>query len=162
MIRVASSTSSMLNELARTALTMLGAKAPAHEAKPLNGDTPTAFTHGDAAAAPAQTALPPGVGLPVDAPSGISISDWDDLFRAVEARLKMTVGDGLGQPVNLPGNYAAAMVQASVLDCVKALDQLHVALALERGRLQKLELEIIEAKSAHALTLAELVLSQNR
>lgn len=64
-------------------------------------------------------------------PAGeISLDDWDSLLSAVKARLRLTVGDSLTQQFN----GAAAPVQASVLECVDALDQLHVTLAHALGR----------------------------
>lgn len=59
-------------------------------------------------------------------PAGdVSIDDWDSLLNAVKARLRLTVGEPLTQHLN----GAAAPVQASVLECVEALDQLHTTLA---------------------------------
>jgi hypothetical protein len=53
----------------------------------------------------------------------ISIDDWDTLLRAVKSRLRLT-GESLTQ-----FNGAAAPMQASVQECVDALDQLHVTLS---------------------------------
>jgi hypothetical protein len=77
-----------------------------------------------------------GASLPGSVP-GVAISDWDLMFDAVRTRLTRTVGERPGerpgeQPVapQLP----ASLVQAVVLDCVRALDQLHTALAQERSQ----------------------------
>ena len=55
----------------------------------------------------------------------VSIEDWDTLLHAVKARLRLTVGEALTRQLN----GAAAPVQASVLECVEALDQLHTTLS---------------------------------
>ena len=55
----------------------------------------------------------------------VSIEDWDSLLDAVKARLRLTVGESLTRQFN----GAAAPVQASVLECVEALDQLHTTLS---------------------------------
>ena len=54
----------------------------------------------------------------------ISIDKWGALLGAVKARLRMTVGE-----MHRPGfNDTPAALSASVLECVDALDQLHVML----------------------------------
>jgi len=66
----------------------------------------------------------------------ISVEDWDALFRAVEIRLREAVGEHLGTLPDTPHHSAevsASLVQAVVLDCVTALEQLHAALKTERG-----------------------------
>ena len=63
----------------------------------------------------------------------IPIQDWDDLFNAVKARLKLSVGD-CAAPDSQMHTLEAAKVRAAVLDCVAALEQLHAALSLERVR----------------------------
>ena len=60
------------------------------------------------------------------APPCIAIEDWDALFLAVKTRLTL-----IGQPQDTPEAhtpYAELLQQtrASVLECVEALDQLHV------------------------------------
>lgn len=67
----------------------------------------------------------------------IDAADWDTLFDAVSARLCQTVGEDLHNPPNVPAYSAAltaSLIQAVVLDCVGALDQLHVALKYERSQ----------------------------
>jgi hypothetical protein len=64
---------------------------------------------------------------------GVPVEDWDALFSAVKARLTQ-----IGQPLDPPGPPGAESptantlqhVRAAVLECVQALDQLHI-LALE-------------------------------
>jgi hypothetical protein len=70
-------------------------------------------------------------------PSLIAIEDWDALFCAVQTQLKRAVGEQLGILPLTPAHsteLAATLVQATVLDCVGALDQLHAALKQERGQ----------------------------
>jgi hypothetical protein len=67
----------------------------------------------------------------------IAIDDWNLMFEAVRTRLIHTVGAGLGKLPDVPLHSAelpASLVQAGVLECVQALDQLHAALELERRR----------------------------
>jgi hypothetical protein len=67
----------------------------------------------------------------------IAVDDWDMMFEAVRARLIHTVGERLGELPDVPHHSAelsASLVQAVVLDCVNALDQLHAALTQERSQ----------------------------
>jgi len=67
----------------------------------------------------------------------ISVEDWDLLLLAVESRLRKAVGERLGALPETPQHSAAlsaSLVQAIVLDCVAALEQLHAALQTERGQ----------------------------
>lgn len=54
----------------------------------------------------------------------VLIGDWDTLFGAVKARLRQAVVDTLPHELN----GATVPLQASVLECVEALDQLHAML----------------------------------
>jgi hypothetical protein len=60
----------------------------------------------------------------------ISTSDWDILFRAVEDRLRLSVGAKLASTTQ--ARDAAGRVQAVVLECVAELEKLHTALKQER------------------------------
>lgn len=74
--------------------------------------------------------------LPQQRPS-IAIEDWDALFCAVQTQLKHAVGDRLGILPRMPTHSieaAATLVQAVVLDCVDAMEQLHAALKQERSQ----------------------------
>jgi hypothetical protein len=64
----------------------------------------------------------------------ISTSDWDILFRAVEDRLRLSVGAKLAPTAQAPAQArdAAGRVQAIVLECVAELEKLHTALKQER------------------------------
>ncbi|MEO8021697.1 hypothetical protein [Polaromonas sp.] len=69
--------------------------------------------------------------------SYIGTEDWDALFCAVQTQLKHAVGEQLGVLPHTPTRsieLAATLVQAVVLDCVGAMDQLHAALKQERSQ----------------------------
>lgn len=72
----------------------------------------------------------------------IANDDWDAMFRAVESRLRQTVGERLAVLAESQPQDAAGRVQAVVLECVEALEQLHTALMLERDRCGQLEREL--------------------
>ena len=55
------------------------------------------------------------------------VGDWDTLFDAVKSRLRLIVEGSQGSTSGAAVNAAAAHVQAGVLECVAALDQLHAA-----------------------------------
>jgi len=80
--------------------------------------------------------------LAVDSPD-VAIQDLDLLFAAVTVRLKL-----LAQPRSGSAGVEAARIRASVLDCVKALEQLHVTAMHEVSRLHQFELTA--ASEAHA------------
>jgi hypothetical protein len=65
-------------------------------------------------------------------PLEISADDWDILFRAVEDRLRSSVGARLASTAPAQARDAAGRVQAIVLECVAELDKLHSALKQER------------------------------
>lgn len=70
-------------------------------------------------------------------PPTIAIEDWDALFCAVQTQLKHAVGEQLGVLPRSPVrsiDMAATLVQAIVLDCVSAMEQLHAALKQERSQ----------------------------
>lgn len=89
--------------------------------------------------------------------SELSISEWDDLFDAVQARLSASVGELFAQTPGLQSQDVANRVQAVVLECVGALDQLHAALNREREQRRPRELDDFGAQTAVALALAEFV-----
>ena len=64
--------------------------------------------------------------------SGISSTDWDILFRAVEERLKRSIGERLSATAQAQPRDATSRVQTIVLECVEELDKLHTALKQER------------------------------
>jgi len=72
-------------------------------------------------------------------PLEIATADWDILFRAVEERLRLSVGERLAATARAQPRDAAGRVQAIVLECVAALDKLHIALKQERHQRDKFE-----------------------
>ena len=107
-------------------------------------------------ATPIPTLVPPmhaGAGGPS---SDVMIDDWDDLFSAVQARLRSTVGE---LPAVLPGPgglSSADRLRASVLECVAALDQLRSTAMLESGWRRRIEFDLFAARTALAQVRAEL------
>lgn len=61
--------------------------------------------------------------IPQEPVWGLAADDWNILFDAVQARLKLAVAQS-------PANA----LQAVVLDCIMALDYLHAALKEERKK----------------------------
>lgn len=64
----------------------------------------------------------------------VAIGDWDELFRAVKARLRSTAGELSAAATEPAVHDAARWAQASMLECVAALDQLHLTLTHELDR----------------------------
>ena len=88
----------------------------------------------------------------------IAIDDWNELFRAVEARLKATVGTPLApasEAFKAKPDDIGLKVQHVVLECVAALGQLHTALTHERSLRHELEMEVLDAQTALAQALSE-------
>lgn len=69
-----------------------------------------------------------------DPSSDVAIEDWDILLGAVKARLRQTVGECPVAASRARRDDEAGRVQASVLECVAALDQLHATLTHELDR----------------------------
>ncbi|HSI60035.1 MAG TPA: GGDEF domain-containing protein [Ideonella sp.] len=94
---------------------------------------------------------------PLEGPAaGGGMADWNDLFGAVKARLRATVAGGTAQQARDP----AAIVQARVLDCVEALDQLQAMLAQEVACRRQIDRELVTARMARERALAELGIAQ--
>lgn len=87
----------------------------------------------------------------------MDVADWDALYSAVETRLRHIVGEELGVQPEVPQHAAslsASLVQAVVLDCVSALDQLHAALQQERRQRQPLSRDLCEVCAGTGRQLA--------
>ncbi|MDQ3270993.1 MAG: hypothetical protein M3Q12_02325, partial [Pseudomonadota bacterium] len=72
-----------------------------------------------------------------DDDQSVTVADWDLMFDAVRSRLLHAVGEHLGELPDIPyhsASLSASLVQASVLDCVRTLDRLHVWLGQERSQ----------------------------
>ena len=111
---------------------------------------------GSARASHAVPTLDAPAGPAPGASSDVAMGDWDDLLSAVKSRLRLTVGELLATLPEGEVPDAAHRVQASVLECVTALDQLQLTLRHELGRRQLLELEVFEAQTALTQVRAEL------
>ena len=88
----------------------------------------------------------------------IAIDDWNELFRAVEERLKATVGTPLApvsEAFKAKPDDIGLKVQHVVLECVTALGQLHTALTHERNLRHQLEIEVFDAQTELAQALSE-------
>ncbi|MBC7611197.1 MAG: hypothetical protein H7228_16780 [Polaromonas sp.] len=92
--------------------------------------------------------------------SDIAVDDWNELFRAVEARLKATVGITKTATADADPGDIGPRVQRVVLECVAALEKLHTALTHERGMRHQLEMEVFDAQTALAQALAENMSTQ--
>ena len=143
MIRLASSPAPNIKVLARSALTMLSSpelmkvsnsRLPETSAAALDVLRDWAKGESDeidirsASGATVLAAFAP------DRPLEIAIKDWDVLFRAVEARLLLSVSHRLASVPKSQATEAAELVQSIVLECVAALHQLHIALTQERDQ----------------------------
>lgn len=84
----------------------------------------------------------------------LTSDDWDALFRAVRARLEDAAGT---LPAAPEASDAVVLVQSNVLECVEALGQLHAMLEGERRQRERLELAIVDLRTALALALSELI-----
>ena len=70
----------------------------------------------------------------VCAPLEVSVEDWDDLFHAVEERLRRMVDERNAATAHPGMHDMRGSVRETVLECVAALGQLHAALTHERER----------------------------
>ena len=81
-------------------------------------------------ASPSLPQTPPGV------QADVAFRDLDDLLSAVKVRLRQTVGESRAVQPGSATPDKAGEVRASVLECVAALDQLHITLKHELARRQ--------------------------
>lgn len=87
----------------------------------------------------------------------IPVDDWDHLFRAVETRLKNTMGDLLAKTQMGPQLELVVSTHAVVFECMAALDHLHSALSHERDLQQQFEITVFSAQNSLAKALSLLV-----
>jgi diguanylate cyclase len=80
---------------------------------------------------------------------GVAVADWDDLFCAVKARLKLTVDEWVAAGTEPDLRDAENRVREGVLQCSEALDQLHATLAHEAARRR-----LLHERLHHALARA--------
>ncbi|MEO8120756.1 MAG: hypothetical protein ABI606_15735 [Rhodoferax sp.] len=69
-----------------------------------------------------------------DPETDIAVEDFDILLNAVKARLRQSAGECATATTDSQTRDTALRVQASVLECVVALDQLHAMLTKELHR----------------------------
>jgi hypothetical protein len=143
MIRLASSPEPNMKLLARSALTMLRSPELMHVSNSRLSETSDAVLDalrnwskrgGDVIDARPASGAAPLAALASDQSLAIAIKDWDVLFRAVEARLLQSVGNKPASAPQSRAGDAVDLVQSTVLECVAALHQLHIALGQERGQ----------------------------
>jgi len=134
--------------LSHAILTMLNSTSLA---SPSEGRAPEASL---AAIGMPRSGADPGARAALPGPAlDIAINDWDALFRAIEDRLRRTVGEPLANAPDAAAQDAAAGVRTIVLECVAALEQLHTALTHERGRREQLERGLHDAQATLARAL---------
>ena len=143
MIRLASSPEPNMKLLARSALTMLSSpelmkvsnsRLPESSAAALDVLRGWAKGDGDDIDIRSGSGASPLAAFAPDRPLEIAIKDWDVLFRAVEARLLLSVSHKLVSVPKSQASEATELVQSIVLECVTALHQLHLALTQERDQ----------------------------
>ena len=88
--------------------------------------------------------------------SNIVLGDFEVLFSAVTARLR-SIAHGSGESTVAPLNDADESARTALLECVSALDQLHVMVAHEVERREQLEQIVFDARTALAQAPPELV-----
>jgi hypothetical protein len=92
---------------------------------------------------------------PVRGPAAdVAIDDWQDLLSAITARLRQTVGGPAAPPPMGPAAFLH--IQAGVLDCAAALEQLQTTMAHELGRCRRLDQEMRSTQAALAQARADL------
>jgi hypothetical protein len=80
----------------------------------------------------------PGAGFGCVSTTGIALEDCDDLFRAVTARLALSVDAWCDTRLTVKGGDSVR-IRTDVLECVEALEQLRLAVTSELGRLREFE-----------------------
>jgi diguanylate cyclase len=90
----------------------------------------------------------------------VAIGDWDDLLSAVKSRLGTTAAALLEAAAQQRGHHGFESSQVSVLECVTALDQLHITLRHELDRRGVLEQELAALKATLAQARRDLLGTQ--
>lgn len=83
---------------------------------------------------PEVSSLLPGIAGHRFGQAEIALEDWDMMFRAVTYRLTQCATSVATSACLPPAPQSASAVQAVVLECVEALEQLHAALRQQRPR----------------------------
>jgi diguanylate cyclase len=92
-----------------------------------------------------------------NAAGDVSMADWDDLLNAIKTRLQMTAREAPYDSSTLQRQQSVEQIQADVLDCVAALEHLHISLTNELAKHKHLKLEIASAQAALARKHVELI-----
>ena len=69
-------------------------------------------------------------------PLNLSVQEWDNLFRAIQERVRRIGGERDTGTVCVQMHDLGGSIQDAVLECAAALGQLHEALALEYERVR--------------------------
>ncbi len=103
-----------------------------------------------------KSGAPPSLApLPVVA-GDIPVTDWDLLLNAIKARLLSAAGNALADLPEPMRRQSIHQIQAGMVDCVAALDQLHQSLSKELAKRQHLKQEVSLAQAALARKHIEL------
>lgn len=97
---------------------------------------------------------------PPSLPGDVAMADWHDLLNAVKTRLLQTASDDFVESRDLRIETGLVQVQAEMIDCVAALNQLHTTLTHELERYKNLKSDIDLAQAALARKHHELMGSQ--
>ena len=100
--------------------------------------TTTAITRSASQQVDCQVARAPCC-APSNASADVALVDWDDLFRAVKARLRLAVDDWIAATTEQQLHATAGHLRATVIECVSALDQLHLTLTRAGRRRHQIE-----------------------
>lgn len=93
--------------------------------------------------------------------TGIALADWDDLFRAVTARLRLRVA-GPRDATSATHVVLSTGSRTAVLECVEALEQLRLTVSPVLDRLRELERTALGLQAALEHTRNELASTKDR
>ena len=89
-----------------------------------------------------------------------AVENWDAVFRLIMARLRLTVDDHDAELSTSPEGKSLRRVQTGVLECLSALGQIYEVLTQEKGRRNRLEQEVFDARTTIAQVCDELARAQ--
>lgn len=149
MIRPVSTLASLSKTLTQAALTMLNSEIPvphrqtAHaELDGVAVDASRAHVLGKVNGHASEASTAPALD---GASTDVAMDDWDDLFRAVKARLRRIVAERPGAKTETDLQDALSQIRTGVLECVGAMEQLQSTLVHEASRRHQLEIDFIDA-----------------
>ena len=97
---------------------------------------------------PAEPRLKPARAAGVGMPDDLAAEDRDRLLSAIKARLKLSIGEPADRVNMGQRRETAARVRAGVMECVAALDRLHLTLTEDAARNRQHELDAFDALGA--------------